>query len=107
MSRRRVIRLRQARRDLVEAAAYLEERSPDAARRFLAAVEETLAGIAATPGIGVARRVRHLRLGKLRMLPVHGFEKHLVFDQETEAGVELVRVLHGTRGIKAILGEED
>ena len=101
-----MIRLREARRDLVETALYLEERNPDAALRFLAAVEETLAAIAGMPGLGVARPFRHPRLSGLRMLPVHGFVNHLVFYRETDAGIELVRVLHGARDIEAVFAEE-
>ena len=48
----RIIRLRQARHDLIETAVYLEERNPEAAQRFLAAVEKTIAAIALMPGIG-------------------------------------------------------
>ena len=69
----RIVRLRQAREDLIETAVYLEERSPDAAPRFLAAVEETLAAIAAMPGIGAECAFRHPGLAGIRMLPVRGF----------------------------------
>ena len=103
---RRVVRLRQARRDLVETAAYLGERSPDVALRFLAAVEETLAAVADVPGIGTARRYGDPRLAGLRMLRVRSFGKYLVFYRETPDGIELVRVLHGARDIEAALGEE-
>ena len=74
----RIVRLRQAREDLIETAVYLEERSPDAARRFLKAVEETLAAIAEMPGIGAACAFRHPLLTGIRMLPVRGFGRHLV-----------------------------
>jgi plasmid stabilization system protein ParE len=55
--KRRIIRLREARRDIVETAVHLEERSPDVAMRFLSAVEETLATIVAMPDIGAPRRL--------------------------------------------------
>ena len=55
----RIVRLRQARNDLIETALYLEERSPEAAERFLVAIEETLAAIAEMPGIGAACAFRH------------------------------------------------
>ena len=104
---RRVVRLRRARRDLVETAAYLGERSPDITLHLLAAVEETLAAVADAPGIGIARRYGDPRLAGLRMLRVRGFRKYLLFYREAPEGIELVRVLHGARDIEAVLGEED
>ena len=102
---RRIVRFRQARRDLVETAVYLEERNPDAAMRFLAAVEDTLAALAELPEIGVERPFGDPRLAGLRMLPVHGFEKHLIFYRPTEDGVEIVRVLHGARDIEGMFAK--
>lgn len=99
----RIIRVPQARRDIVETAIYLEEQNPDAAMRFLAAVEDTLAILVTMPGIGVARTFGHARLAGLRWLPVRGFEKHLIFYRSVDDGVEVIRVLHGARDIKAIL----
>jgi toxin ParE1/3/4 len=98
----RIIRLRQARHDLSATAVYLEERSPEAALRFLAAVEETLAAIAAMPGIGAECAFRHPSLAGLRMLPVRGFEKHLIFYRPTPEEIVLVRVYHAARDIAAL-----
>jgi toxin ParE1/3/4 len=97
-----IIRLRQAREDLIETAEYLEERSPDAALRFLAAVEETLAAIAAMPGIGAECAFRHRGLAGMRMLPVRGFDRHLVFYRPTGDGIELIRVYHAARDVDQI-----
>lgn len=104
---RRVVRLPRARRDLVETAAWLGERNPDAALRFLAAVEATLAAVADAPGIGAARQYEDPRLAGLRMLRVRGFARYLVFYREAPGAIELVRVLHGARDIGAALGEKD
>ena len=98
----RIIRLRQAREDLIETAVYLEERSPDAALRFLAAVEETLAAIAAMPGIGAECAFRHPSLAGTRMLPVRGFDRHLIFYRPTGDGIELIRVYHAARDLDQI-----
>jgi toxin ParE1/3/4 len=98
----RIIRLRQARVDIVETALYLEERSPDVAWRFLAAVEETLVAIAAMPGIGAGSAFHHPGLAGARMLPVKGFDRHLVFYRPTGAGIELIRVYHAARDVDQI-----
>ena len=100
---RLVVRRPQARRDIVATALYIAEESPDAARRFLEAVERTIAAVTSMPGIGAPRRYRDPRLEGLRMIAVTGFEKHLVFYRPDEAGIEIVRVLHAARDIQAIL----
>ena len=104
---RRVVRLRQARRDLVETAAYLGERSPDTALRFLAAVEETLAAVADAPAIGAKRTYGDRVSPGSACCAFEGSRKYLLFYRETPEGIELVRVLHGARDIGAALGEED
>ena len=98
----RIIRLRQARQDLIETAVYLDERSPKAATRFLAAVEETLAAIAELPAIGAACAFRHPLLAGLRMLPVRGFERHLIFYRLAGDAIELIRVYHAARDVDEI-----
>jgi toxin ParE1/3/4 len=99
-----IVRRPRARRDIVASAVYIAEDSPEAARRFLAAIEHTIAAAAAMPGIGAPRRYRSPRLEGLRMIAVQGFEKHLVFYRPLEPGIEIVRVLHAARDIEAILG---
>lgn len=99
---RRINRVPQARRDIVETALYLEEQNPEAAMRFLAAVEDTLAVLVTMPEIGVARAFGHPRLAGLRWLPVRGFEKHLIFYRQVDEDVVVIRVLRGARDIKAI-----
>jgi toxin ParE1/3/4 len=101
--RLRIARRPQARRDIVATALYIAEDSPDATRRFVAALERTIAAAAAMPGMGAPRRYGHPKLEGLRMIAVGGFEKHLVFYRPTEAGIEIVRVLHAARDIEAAL----
>jgi toxin ParE1/3/4 len=98
-----IVRRPQARHDIVAAALYIAEDSPEAARRFLEAVEQTIATAAAMPGVGAPRRYRDPRLAGLRMIAVRGFEKHLVFYRPLEPGIEIVRVLHAARDIETIL----
>ncbi len=47
------------------------------------------------------------RLKGLRRAPVRGFESHLVFYLPPEAGIDLIRVLHGARDIDNIFAEEE
>jgi hypothetical protein len=41
-------------------------------------------------------------LAGILMLPVEGFEKHLVFYRPVPEGIELVRVYHAARDIDAV-----
>ncbi len=100
--RQEVFRSDRAKRDLVEKAEWLEERNPDAADRFLEAVESLLERVKVPPGMGVARMFNNPSLEGLRMMPVPEFEKHLVFYKPVDGGIRLVRVLHSSQDIRGI-----
>ena len=55
--------------------------------------------------MGVKRSFRHASLQDLRMHPVRGFERHLVFYRERDDGIEVVRVLHGARDILSLMDQ--
>lgn len=100
--RRRVYRHPKAISDAEESAVYIGLDSPEAAVRFLDALEETLRVLSANPEIGSARIFERDELAGLRALPVKGFSKHLVFYRPIEHGIEVLRVLHGARDLGAI-----
>lgn len=102
----RADRTPQAKRDLDELAAYISEDSPGAAMRFLQAAEAAFRQLAGMPQIGSPRSFGIPDLAKLRMWPIPGFRKHLIFYRPTEHGIEVLRVLHGARDIEAIFEEE-
>jgi len=86
-------------------ADYIANDSPDAALRFLDAVQKSFDLIGEQPGIG-SRRYAHLpMLEGLRMWVVSDFEKHLVFYIERPSYIDVLRVLHGSRDIPAALME--
>lgn len=95
-----------AARDVVEQALHIAADDRAAAERFAEAVERTLALLAGMPRIGAKRSVRSPSLRGLRMLPVRGFDKHLIFYRPIRGGIEVVRILHAARDIAAILHEE-
>ena len=104
---REVERRPRAKLDVIECAAYLgESAGADTADRFLDAVENTLAELAAMPRIGSPRTRPRKTLAGLRQWPVKGFSDYLVFYRPTLGGVEIVRLLHGARDREAILGLE-
>jgi toxin ParE1/3/4 len=92
--------------DLREQRDYIAQDNFASAERFLAAAEEAFERLATMPGMGVVRTVRNPRLGRIRQWPIRGFERHLIFYRETEAGIEVVRVLHGARDSGRILERE-
>ncbi len=58
------------------------------------------------PLSGGTRSYLNPSLEGLRMFPVRGFERHVLFYRPTPEGLELVRMLHDARDLKAILEEE-
>lgn len=96
-----------AARDLDEQAAYLaQEASLETALRFYDDASATFENLARMPGMGERRESGHPRLAELRVWRVEGFEKHLIFYQPADDGIEIIRVLHGARDIDRILAEE-
>jgi toxin ParE1/3/4 len=90
---------RQARLDIAELARWIANDDPAAARRFLQAVEDTLALLGELPSAGAEQAMRDPALDGLRMLPVKGFNRHLVFYRPLPDGIELIRLYHAARDI--------
>lgn len=106
MNARYVLRPK-ADRDLDDQAYYLAtEASPETGHRFLVAAHETFALLSTQPQMGWPLRLRHSRLASLRVFRVSGFEKMLVLYLPLTAGVEIVRVVHGSRDLVAFLRRE-
>jgi toxin ParE1/3/4 len=104
---REVIKRPQAKRDLMEHADYIAQNSMDASDRFLKATDKALRQIAEMPGIGASRDFHNPELAGLRVWPVPGFRRYLIFYRATEDQIEIIRVLHSARDIRAIFEEEE
>ncbi len=79
---------------------YVDHAGYEIADRFLEAVTQTLAVVGQSPDIGA-------RIGKhgagLRRIPVgNGFGKYLLIYVRADGGIDLVRVLHGSRDLEAL-----
>jgi toxin ParE1/3/4 len=93
--------------DIQESAEYLaSEASTETAERFLDAIVELTQRLAGLPQMGAHCQFRNPQLQSVRRLPVTGFEKWLVFYQESDGGIEVIRVLHGARDIASILNPD-
>lgn len=86
---------------------YLVERdAPEAAFRFVEAVEESVATLVTMPEMGTPKQLKNPALSGLRSWPVKGFEDILIFYLVQGETLRVVRVLHGRRDINRILERE-
>ena len=93
--------------DLDEQAYYFATKAgPKLGHRFLLAAHETFSLLAAQPEMGWHPRLKNLLLASLRVFRVSGFEKMLVLYRPSPDGVEVLRVIHGSRNIMALLHRE-
>jgi len=104
--KRHIYRLDLAERDVLEHFEYLLTESPEAALRFVDAVEAAFERLADMPLIGVSRPFAKPGLEDLRMWPIPDFEKFLIFYRPVVDGIEAVRVLYGMRDITAVMEGE-
>lgn len=92
-----------AERDVDEQAEYLAlQAGVEMGLRFYQASEETFLLLAKRPGIGRTMAFRNRSLTGIRMFPLKGFPRHLVFYLPLQDGVEIVRLLHGSRDIGSL-----
>ena len=83
----------EAQADLRDIAYYIARRNPERAETFVDGIIVHCHEIAATPGVGRARD----DIGRaMRSIP-HG--NYLIFYRVIDAGIEVLRVLHGARDI--------
>ena len=87
-----------ARQDLGDIAAYIAEENPVAARRVLAKLRHAMRRLAQAPGLGHLRE--DLADEPLRFWPVYSY---LITYRPETTPLQVIRVLHGARDVKAIL----
>lgn len=73
---------------------------------FLEGLESTFRLLVAHPELGSARALADSRLAGLRVHPVRGFPRVLVFYLTEDSVLEVVRVLHSSRDVKGLLGDD-
>jgi toxin ParE1/3/4 len=92
----------QAWQDALEIVAYIGADNPEAAPRFLLALEATCTQLVALPGMGSVRTFQRKDLKRVRVLPVTGFENYLIFYSATQQSMKVIRVLHAARDFPTI-----
>jgi toxin ParE1/3/4 len=80
--------------------------SAELGHRFLVAAHDTFALLATQPNMGWRSRIKRLGLEELRLFRVKGFEIILIFYLPLPNGVEVLRVVHGSRNLQALLRRE-
>jgi toxin ParE1/3/4 len=89
-----------------QAYYYATAASPEIGHRFLVAAHDTFALLATQPNMGWHARLRHTDLEGLRLFPVTDFERILLLYLPLLDGVEILRVVHGSRNLQALLRRE-
>ena len=95
----------QAWQDALEITAYIGTDNPEAATRFVPALEATCAQLLALPSMGSARTFQRTDLQGVRILPVTGFEHYLICYTATGKNVKVLRVLHAARDFPTLFKE--
>lgn len=85
-----------AEQDLLDIWEFIAEDSLDRADEFLDRLEGKLQTLALNPGMG--RRREELLTG-LRSFPS---ENYIIFYREIEGGIDVIRILHGSRDFEEI-----
>lgn len=100
----------QARSDADDAAAwYAKQGGLTLELAFIDALEAAYEVIRRHPAIGSARHAKHATdlPTPLRFLSLKRFEHHLIYYVELPEHVEVIRVWHASRGLDALLGDEE
>ena len=102
-----IVRRPSALEDLVDLADHIALDNIEAASRFLKTAEESFRGLERMPLMGSAREYRNPEFTGVRMWRVKGFRRYLIFYRPIEDGIEIVRVIHSSRDIAALFGEDE
>lgn len=102
---RKVHTFAQAEIDIAGHALYLanQRATRGVALRFFEETESISRKLAEFPKLGAVRESVGPSVPTLRAIPVPNFPKYLVLYREVDDGVEILRVLHGSQDIEAIL----
>ena len=85
----------------------VEQDAPDAAFRFVEAVEASVEQLLRMPNMGAPKKLRNPALKGLRLWPVKDFDEFLIFYLVVGGDtLRVVRILHGKRDVDRILKKE-
>jgi toxin ParE1/3/4 len=87
--------------DLAEIWAYIAEDSPDHADAFVDLLDSKFQALSRRPGLGRLRPDLHPDIRSLAI------GRYVVFYLPLSRGIEVVRVLHGSRDIESVFANEE
>jgi toxin ParE1/3/4 len=73
------------------------------AGRFIDALEKAFDHLSQMPELGALGNFRNPGLSGIRVWPLSGFEKILIFYRPSDESLDVIRVLHSSRDIAGIL----
>lgn len=82
--------------DLLDIWDYIADDSPDRANDFLDRIENKLTTLAQNSGLGGKRPEL---LPNLRSFPI---DNYVLFYQQIDGGIDVIRLLHGSRDIEEV-----
>lgn len=88
--------------DMFEIARYIAASNFPAAQRFIKATEKTFRQLLKNPALGFAGEYQLASGEELRRWPVEGFRNYQIFYRDRAEGIEIVRVLHGSRDLETV-----
>ncbi len=89
--------------DLDEYSDYLTDGAPPGVDlRFLRAARETFSLLATQPEMGWPALLKARDLRDLRVFRIAGFERILILYRPIASGVEILRVVDGSRNVRAL-----
>lgn len=91
--------------DLLEHVDFISQHSPDAAERFLDAVEATFSFLADHPLLGGLCSFNHPEAHGLRRWQIHRFKHYAAYYRPLPNGIEVVRLLHSARDAATEIGD--
>jgi toxin ParE1/3/4 len=91
-------RTRQSELDLIEIWRFILQDSPEAADRVLSDIDDKCRLLSERPHIGRARTELGL---EIRSFP---YRRYLILYRIIDEGVEIIRVVHGARDLRDLLG---
>ena len=101
----KIIRAEEALNDIADIHLFMALNNPDAAERFLAALQLSFNTLAQWPEVGARYQSNRAELSALRFWPVRRFTNYLIFYRVsgTPKRLHIVRVLHGARDMPTVL----
>ncbi len=104
MSPRKVKKSSTAYTDLEAASDYFfDHGSIRTGQRFLDATEATFQKLAAMPSLGAFLDTKLLKAPGIRTWTVKGFERYVILYREIAGGIEVLRVVHGSRNWEELI----